>query len=108
MNALSESEKRKGKDNIIKIINLFKLRKGINNRATKDIKSLFRVKRKTKHSKDNNEKQAMHSKSNNIQVMTYDNVNKVVKEFFESFFPRYQIGLETSMRDSDFIFDDVN
>ena len=40
--------------------------------------------------------------------MTYNNVNEVIKEIFKSPLPGYQIGLETSMRGSDFIFDGVN
>ena len=47
----------------------------------------------------------MHSKSDNIEVMRYDNANEVIKEIFESLFSRYQIGLETSIKGSDFIFD---
>ena len=47
----------------------------------------------------------MHSKSDNIEVITYDNANEVIKEIFESLLSRYQIGLETSMKGSDFIFD---
>ena len=50
----------------------------------------------------------MHSKSDNIEVMTYDNPNEVIKEIFESPFSRYQIGLETSVRGSRFIFDGVS
>ena len=49
----------------------------------------------------------MHSKSNNIEFMSYDNVNEVVNELFESLLSRYRIGLETSMRGSDLIFDSV-
>ena len=45
----------------------------------------------------------MHSKSDNIQFMLYDNSNEV----FKSLLSRYQIGLETSMWGSDFIFDSV-
>ena len=40
--------------------------------------------------------------------MTYDNANEVIKEIFQSLLSSYQIGLETSMRGSDFIFDCVN
>ena len=47
----------------------------------------------------------MHSKRDNIDVITYDNGNEVVKEIFDSILSRYQIGLETSMKGSDFIFD---
>ena len=35
-------------------------------------------------SKDNDEEQVMHRKSDSIEVMTYDNVNEVIKEIFES------------------------
>ena len=38
--------------------------------------------------------------------MTY-NVNDVVDELFESFISRYQIGLKTSMRGSNFVFNSV-
>ena len=47
----------------------------------------------------------MHSKGNNIELMPYDIANEVVDKFFESLLSRYQIGLETSMRGSNFIFD---
>ena len=49
----------------------------------------------------------MHSKIDNIESMAYDNRNKVVDDFFESLFSRYQIGSETLMRRGDFIFDSV-
>ena len=58
-------------------------------------------------SKDPDEKRKMHSKSDNIEFMPYDNVNEFINELFESLLSRYQIGLETSMRGSDFIFDSV-
>ena len=35
----------------------------------------------------------MHSKSDNIELMPYDNANGVVNELFESLLSRYQIGL---------------
>ena len=40
--------------------------------------------------------------------MIYDNTDEVTEELFESVLNRYQIGLETSMRNSDFIFDCVH
>ena len=49
----------------------------------------------------------MHSKSDNIEVMVYDKADKVIQECFESPLSRYQIGLNTSMRESDFIFDSI-
>ena len=50
----------------------------------------------------------MHSKSDNLEVMTYDNANEVIEENFESLLSKYQMGLETSIKGSDFIFDDVS
>ena len=46
----------------------------------------------------------MYSKSDNIEFMQYVNANEVVNELFESLLSRYQIGLETSMRGSDFFY----
>ena len=45
----------------------------------------------------------MHSKSDNIEVMTYDNARKVIKKMFESLVSMYQIGFENSSKGSDFI-----
>ena len=58
-------------------------------------------------SKDVDEDRVMYSKSDNIELMLYDNANEFVNELFESLLSRYQIGLETSMRGSDFLFDSV-
>ena len=49
----------------------------------------------------------MHSTSSNTKFMTYENSNDVFDELFESLLSKYQIGLETSMRGSNFIFDSV-
>ena len=49
----------------------------------------------------------MHSKSDDIEFITCDNANEVVNKLFESLLSRYQIGLETSIWGSDFIFDSV-
>ena len=49
----------------------------------------------------------MHSNRNNMEFMSYDNVNEVADELFDSLHSRYQIGLETSMKGSNFIFDSV-
>ena len=46
-------------------------------------------------SKDNDEERVMHSKRDNIEIMTYDKADEVIEEFLESFLKRYQIGLET-------------
>ena len=49
----------------------------------------------------------MHSKSNNIGFMPYDNANEVPDELFEPLPLRYQIGLKISMRGSNFFHDSV-
>ena len=59
-------------------------------------------------SKDNDDEHVLHSKSDNTQIMINDKVHEVIEELFQSLLPRYQIGLETSMKDSDFIFDCVH
>ena len=45
----------------------------------------------------------MHSKSDNIEIMINDEVDEVIKEFFNSIKYRYQNNLE-SMKDSEFVF----
>ena len=47
----------------------------------------------------------MQSKSNNIKFTSYNDANEVGDKLFESLRSRYQGKLETSMRESDFIFD---
>ena len=47
----------------------------------------------------------MHSKSEIIEHMLYGSGNEIVDKIFESLFSRYQTGLKTSMRGSDFDFD---
>ena len=60
-------------------------------------------------SKCNDEERVMHSESDKIEFMIYDNADEVIiKELFEYIFNRYQIGLETSIRGSDFTFDCVH
>ena len=39
----------------------------------------------------------MHSKSDRIEVMTYDKTDEVIKDLFESRLDKYQIGFETLM-----------
>ena len=59
-------------------------------------------------SKDNDEERVMHSKSDNLEITTYDKTDEVNEEPVGSRLNRYQIRLNTSMRGSDFIFDCVH
>ena len=53
------------------------------------------------------EERVMHSRSVNIKFTSYNDVNEVVDELFESLRSRYQGNLETSIRGSDLIFNSV-
>ena len=50
----------------------------------------------------------MHSKTDNIEIMINGKADEVIEKHFESLLNIYQIELEASMRDSDFIFNCVN
>ena len=54
------------------------------------------------------EESVMHSKNDNIKIMSHDKAYEVFGELFESLFSRNQIGLETSMKGFDFIFEFVS
>ena len=45
--------------------------------------------------------------SDNIKIMINDKAEEVIKELFQSLLSRYQIGLETSMKGREFVFDCV-
>ena len=50
----------------------------------------------------------MHTKSNNIEIINGIETNDIINELFKSFLRRYQEGLETKMRGSEFIFESVD
>ena len=49
----------------------------------------------------------MHSKSDRIEIMINDKADEVIEKRFESLLYKYQIGLETSRKGSDFNSDCV-
>ena len=51
-------------------------------------------------SKDSDETQTMHTKSNNVEIMIGSETDEVIETLFESFLQKYQEGLEESMRGS--------
>ena len=55
-------------------------------------------------SKDIDEEYVIHLKSDNIEILTHDKIEEVIKELFKLLLSRYQIDLKTSMKSSDFIF----
>ena len=57
---------------------------------------------------DTDEFRTMHTKSDNIEIMNGTETNVIINELFESFLKRYQEGLETKMKGSEFIFESVD
>ena len=55
-----------------------------------------------------NEIHKMHTKSDNIEIMSGTETNDIINELFKSFLRRYQEGLETKMKGSSFIFERVD
>ena len=57
---------------------------------------------------DTDEEHVIHSKGDNIEIMIQEKAEEVIKKLFDSLIKKYQIGLEKSMKVSDFIFDCVH
>ena len=55
-------------------------------------------------SKENDGERVMNSKNDSIENMINDKENEDMEESFESLLSKYQIGLETSMKGSNLIF----
>ena len=56
-------------------------------------------------SKDTKEEHIMHLDSDNTKFISYNEINEVFNELFESLCSKYQENLETSIKGSDVIFD---
>ena len=54
------------------------------------------------------ETRIIHTKSNNIEIMTGSDTDEVIEDFFKSLLQRYQENLEEKMRGSEFVFDGVD
>ena len=50
----------------------------------------------------------MHTKSDNVEIMIGSETNEIIEDLFESFFQKYQEGLEESMRESEFVYDSAD
>ena len=61
-------------------------------------------------SKDSDETRTriMHTKSNNVEIMMGSETDEVIETLFESFFQKYQEGLEESMKGSEFAYYSVD
>ena len=49
----------------------------------------------------------MHTKSNNVEIMTGSETDEIIEDLFESCLQKYQEGLEESTRGSEFAYDSV-
>ena len=56
-------------------------------------------------SNDNDEVCVMNSKNDNMEIMINDKADEVIAKLFQLLLSTWQIGLETSVRGRDFIFD---
>ena len=59
-------------------------------------------------SKDSDETQTMHTKSNNVEIMIGSETDEIIEDLFESFFQKYQERLEYSMRGREFAYDSAD
>ena len=59
-------------------------------------------------SKETDKEGVMHLKSDNIDIMINDKADEVIEERFQTRFSRYQIGLETSVKGNECVFDCVH
>ena len=57
---------------------------------------------------DANESRKMHTKSDNVTIMSGIETNDVINELFNTFCKRYQEGLETKMKGSSFTFEHID
>ena len=55
----------------------------------------------------NEETDIMHSKSDNVEIMRGRSTNDILNRLIETFKQRYQEGLETRMRGSNYVFNQV-
>ena len=81
------------------------LRKMINDKREKKIQLIIKI--NFISSKNFNDVRNMHSKSDNVEIMMGVDTNEIIEKLFDSILPRYQKGLEESMKGSDFVFDYV-
>ena len=56
---------------------------------------------------DNTESQIMHSKSDNVEIMSGYDTDNFINMLIDTFTKRYQQGLETKMKGSSYVFDRI-
>ena len=66
-----------------------------------DIRTLYK-------SEASNETGTMNTTSDNIEIMIGNETDEIIKNVFESLLQKYQEELEKSMKESEFVFDNVD
>ena len=108
-----EYESRGGKDKNLSLednLNIIRpyLRDMINNHKVHgEWKIQLTMQIKFVSSLDTNEFRIMHAKSDNIEILIGTETDDIINELFESIFKKYQEGLETKMKGSEFVFDSI-
>lgn len=62
------------------------------------VKFLLKIATNLPPSKDSDKERVMHSKSNNIETMIFDETHEAIEERFESLLKSYQIGMSKVYR----------
>ena len=57
---------------------------------------------------DKNETQVMHTKCDNIKIISSTDTSDAINELIDSFTKRYQEGLETKMKGNSYIFERID
>ena len=60
------------------------------------------------YSENSDETLAMHTKSNNVEIMMGSETDEIIEELLKSFLQKYQEGLEESMKESEFVYGSVD
>ena len=59
-------------------------------------------------SKDSSETRAMHTKSDNIEIMIGNETDEIIKKLFEYLLQKYREGLKKLLKGSEFIFESID
>ena len=84
-----------------------KLKKEIDGATVKDIRNLFRLKEYSKANKGRTIRDIRYPFKYEEEDYCNNKADEVIEKLFKAALHRYQIGLETSMRGKEFIFDCV-
>ena len=79
-----------------------------NHKAHGEWKILSAMRIKFVSSLDTNEFRIMYTQSDNVEILIGTETDDIINELFKSFFKKYQEGLETKMKGSEFVFGSID